>query len=242
MQQLEQDTGDEPTLAALADPVRRRLYEFVVAQHEPMRRDAAAAATGISRTLAAYHLDRLVEAGLLSTSYGRPAGQSGPGAGRPAKLYQPTRDELSVSVPPRRYDVLAGLLADAVAADSSGGVRTALLSAAEDEGRRAGTADADLLSTLRTRGYDPELVDGRIDLHNCPFHQVAQRHVDLVCGLNHALLRGLLGARGVDPDRARLRPRPGHCCVTVAVHPADEMHDQSPGTTAHTTEHVRSRP
>lgn len=87
-------------LSALADPVRRGLYEFVAAQDEPVRRDAAAA-VDISRTLAAYHLDRLVEAGLRSTSYGRPAGQGGPGAGRPAKLYRAARDEVSVSLPPR---------------------------------------------------------------------------------------------------------------------------------------------
>ncbi|WP_446666500.1 helix-turn-helix transcriptional regulator [Flexivirga sp. B27] len=208
---------DEPTaeLTALADPVRRRLYEFVAGQDGPVRRDTAADATGISRTLAAYHLDRMVKAGLLSTSYARPAGRGGPGAGRPAKLYEPTRDEVSVSVPPRTYDVLAGLLADAVDGDPSGNVRSALLSAAEEEGRRAAD-DGDLLTTLRRRGYDPESVDGEIDLHNCPFHHLAQRHVELVCGLNHALLRGLLEGRGEDPECARLAPRPGYCCVTIS--------------------------
>lgn len=212
---------DDPTpdamaeLSALADPVRRGLYEFVAAQDEPVRRDSAAEAVDISRTLAAYHLDRLVEAGLLSASYGRPAGQGGPGAGRPAKLYRATRDEVSVSLPPRTYDVLAGLLADAVDGDRTGSVRTALFASAEDEGRKAAADGADLLTTLRARGYDPEVVDGEIDLHNCPFHHLAQRHVDLVCGLNHALLRGVLAARGDDPEGARLTPRPGHCCVTI---------------------------
>lgn len=202
-------------LSALADPVRRRLYEFVAGQDSPARRDAAAEAVGVSRTLAAYHLDRLADAGLLSITYARPDGQTGPGAGRPAKLYERTDDELSVSVPPRRYDVLAGLLADAVSGDESGAVRDALLAAAAEEGRKATRDDEGLLATLRRRGYEPEVVDGEIDLRNCPFHQLAQRHVELVCGLNHALLRGLLTAHGQDPDRARLAPRPGHCCVTI---------------------------
>ncbi|GGB22510.1 ArsR family transcriptional regulator [Flexivirga endophytica] len=217
----EQAPDATPELAALADPVRRRLYEFVADQDTPARRDTAADAVGISRTLAAYHLDRLVEAGLLSTSYARPAGQGGPGAGRPAKLYETTQDEVSVTVPPRSYDVLAGVLADAVAADASGGVQTALLAAAEQEGRKAAAEDDDLLATLRARGYEPELVDDEIDLHNCPFHHLAQRHVELVCGLNHSLLRGLLAGRGDDPECARLAPRPGHCCVTIRASAAE---------------------
>ena len=202
-------------LSALADPVRRRLYEYVAGQDSPVRRDNAADAAGVSRTLAAYHLDRLADAGLLSISYARPEGQSGPGAGRPAKLYQRADEELSVSVPPRSYDVLAALLADAVSGDESGAVRDALLTAAAEEGRKATREDENLLATLRRRGYEPEVVDGEIDLRNCPFHQLAQRHVELVCGLNHALLRGLLAARGEDPACARLTPRPGHCCVTI---------------------------
>ncbi|WP_228389128.1 helix-turn-helix domain-containing protein [Cumulibacter manganitolerans] len=208
-----------PELAALADPVRRRLYELVAAAQEPVRRDAAADGARVSRTLAAYHLDRLVEAGLLSVSYARPPGRGGPGAGRPAKLYRPTRDEVAITLPPRSYDVLAGVLADAVAADASGSVRTALLAAADGEGRRAADPGRDLLSTLRDRGYEPEQLADEIDLHNCPFHHLAQRHVELVCGLNLALLRGLLSARGEDPGTAELAPRAGHCCVTIRTGP-----------------------
>jgi predicted ArsR family transcriptional regulator len=211
------------TLSELADPVRRRLYDYVAGQDEPVRRDEAADAAGVSRTLAAYHLDRLTDAGLLSASYARPPGQSGPGSGRPAKLYRRVEREVSVTVPPRSYGLLAELLADAVAGDGSGAVRNALLAAAEDEGRRAGEAGGDtgcdLVETLRRRGYEPShTANGDLDLRNCPFHQLAQRHVELVCGLNHALLRGLLAGCGQDPDRAELAPRPDRCCVII--HPA----------------------
>lgn len=203
-------------LSALADPVRRQLYEHVAAQHKPVRRDDAAQAAGISRTLAAYHLDRLADAGLLATSYARPEGQAGPGAGRPAKLYQRVNDEVSVSVPPRTYALLAQLLADAMAGDDSGPLYTALTATAEEEGRHAAQPGTDLFETLRRRGYEPVVgASGGIDLHNCPFHQLAQRHTKLVCGLNHALLRGLLAGRGDDPDRAELAPLAGHCCVTI---------------------------
>lgn len=203
-------------LSALTDPVRRQLYEHVAAQDRPVRRDDAAEAAGVSRTLAAYHLDRLAEAGLLVTSYARPEGQGGPGAGRPAKLYQRARDEVSVTIPPRTYALVAQLLADAVASDQPGEVRTAVMAAAESEGRKAAGEDAGLLEALEQRGYEPVVTgDGDVGLRNCPFHQLAQRHVQLVCGLNHALLRGVLAGRGEDPDRAELAPRAGRCCVII---------------------------
>lgn len=206
-------------LSALTDPVRRRLFDYIAFQDRPVRREDAAGAVGISRTLAAYHLDRLAAAGLLVTSYARPRGQGGPGAGRPAKHYQPVEEELSVSVPPRNYTLLARLLVDAVAADGSGVVRSAVVAAAEAEGRAAAAADRDLLTTLTDSGYEPTVADnGDIELRNCPFHLLAQRHTELVCGLNHALLRGALAGRDEEPDRAELAPRPGRCCVVI--HPA----------------------
>lgn len=216
-QEVERDVLAD--LSTLTDPVRRRLYDFVASQHRPVRREDAAAAAEISRTLAAYHLDRLAAAGLLGVSYARPDGQTGPGAGRPAKHYELVREELSVSVPPRNYSLLARLLVDAVAADPSGAVRSAVVTGAEAEGRAAAAADRDLLATLTENGYEPATADnGDIELMNCPFHLLAQRHTELVCGLNHALLRGTLAGRDEEPDRAELAPRPGRCCVVI--HPA----------------------
>lgn len=214
-------SGSDPLagLGPLADPVRRRLFNHVVAQNRPVRREEAAAAASISRTLAAYHLDRLADAGLLATSYARPPGQGGPGAGRPAKHYEPTRQEISISVPPRNYGLLARIFADAIAADGSGEVRSAVLAAAEAEGRASAEEGTDIVTSLSESGYQPATVDnGDIELRNCPFHQLAERQGDLVCGLNHALLRGALAGRGEDPERAELAPRAGCCCVVI--HPA----------------------
>lgn len=215
----EGNPADAARLSALADPLRRRLYAFVAGRDAPVRREEAAESAGISRTLAAYHLDRLTEAGLLATSYARPDGRTGPGAGRPAKYYEPADSEVSITVPPRTYGILARLLADAVAADETGHVTAALLAAAEQEGRTASIDDADLLTALRIRAYEPMVADtGDIELRNCPFHQIARDHTQLVCGLNHALLRGALAERGDDPDRVALAPHPGRCCVVI--HPA----------------------
>ena len=76
---------DLAALSSLDDPVRRRLYEVVRERTEPVGRDEAAAAAGVGRALAVYHLDKLVEAGLLTASYQRPPGRSGPGPGRSAR-------------------------------------------------------------------------------------------------------------------------------------------------------------
>src|SRR6478735_3789974 len=173
-------------LSHLDDPLRRQLYEYVIESDGPVSREQAAAAASIGRTLAAYHLDKLADAGLLTVSYQRPAGRGGPGAGRPAKLYTRTARELSVSVPPRDYELLARLLVSSVEQDASGAVRAAVNEAAVDAGKRAAAATGgDLLEALRSCGYLPQVVaDGRVDLRNCPFHRVARDHLDVVCGLN----------------------------------------------------------
>ena len=229
-----------PDLAALSrldDPVRRRLYEVVTRQAGPVSRDEAAAAAGIGRALAVYHLDKLVEAGLLTASYQRPTGRSGPGAGRPAKLYARSGREFVVSVPPREYELAARLLVEVVEADPSGRSRAILGEAAHrlgtelgnafrpdaagsGSGRREGTGrDAtrrELEGALARQGYEPGRGDdGFIRLRNCPFHQLAERHRDVVCGMNLALVEGLVAGLDADGWRPVLDPRPGHCCVAI---------------------------
>lgn len=207
-------------LITLADPMRRRLYDYVAGRDGPVRRDEAAASVGISRTLAAYHLDRLAEAGLLATSYARRDGQGGPGAGRPAKCYERARDEVTVTLPPRSYELLARLLIDAVGTDTTGQVTTALMAAAEAEGRAAGADGVDLMTALRSAAYEPvETATGTIQLRNCPFRQLAHHQTSLVCGLNHALVRGVVAGCGHDPGRAELAPQPGSCCVVIRPAP-----------------------
>ncbi|HKF77929.1 MAG TPA: helix-turn-helix domain-containing protein, partial [Candidatus Dormibacteraeota bacterium] len=71
-QDLDQDIE---LLALLEDPVRRSLYRHVAGQPDYVSREEAAAAVGVARALAAHHLDRLAEEGLLETTYRRPAGR-----------------------------------------------------------------------------------------------------------------------------------------------------------------------
>lgn len=212
-----------PGLGALDDPVRRRLYEYVAAQHAPVGRNDAAAATGTSRTLAAYHLDRLAEAGLLDVGYARRNGRTGPGAGRPAKMYSRSTDEVTVSVPPRNYRLLARMLASAASADSSGVVLDALTETAREEGISTGERSGDVLDSLQAAGYEPGTGDdGTITLNNCPFHQIAEQAPGFVCAMNHALIQGILVGSEDDPGRAELAPCPGRCCVVI--HPEQLLH------------------
>jgi predicted ArsR family transcriptional regulator len=208
----------DPQLAqvcSLDDATRRRLYDYVATQAAPVSRDEISSALDIERSLAAYHLDKLVDAGLLTTSFARPAGRGGPGAGRPAKHYRRAATEVNVSVPARDYRLVAELLARALQADDGSAVRTAVNAAAADFGRELGAdAEGDLTAVLRRRGYEPYRDGAVLRLRNCPFHMVARDHVDLVCGMNLAIMRGLVSAfsddTGVDPA---LDPAPDRCCV-----------------------------
>src|SRR3954467_7072109 len=139
-------SGDDRTtaslaaVAALADELRRRMYEFIRQARRPVSREEAAARVGISRKLAAFHLDKLAEVGLLRSSFA-PAGGIRK-VGRTPKVYEPTAGGVHVSIPERHHDLLAGILVDAVLAED--GTRTAREAAAEiarTEGARIGAAE-----------------------------------------------------------------------------------------------------
>lgn len=212
-------------IALLQDPMRRRLYEYVAAQGREVGRNEAAEAVGVARTLAAHHLDRLAEAGLLESGSRRLTGRSGPGAGRPAKVYTRAPVERSVSLPARDYRTVAELLAEAA---EQAGLDAGLCAAARRRGEalRGPAAPCggleEAMEMLAARGYEPHLEGAEgaegsaapvVRMRNCPFHAVAERFPPLVCGMNLALLEGLLGADG--PVRARMDARPGECCVVV---------------------------
>jgi predicted ArsR family transcriptional regulator len=205
-------------LSALGEPTRRRVYDFVSRQGRPVARDEAASALGIGRTLAAYHLDRLAADGLLAVAYERRSGRTGPGAGRPAKVYERSQREMAVSLPPRDYGLAAELLAHAAAHDEHGRTRRALRDAADSLGREiaAEAPDAtDVEPLLRERGYEPFHEDDVVRLRNCPFHAVARRHPEVVCDMNLSLLSGLLAGLDAHELEAVLEPAPGRCCVAI---------------------------
>ena len=205
-------------IGALAEPVRRALYEYVVAQPEPVGREQAAQAVGVPGHKAIFHLDRLVEEGLLAVEYRRLSGRTGPGAGRPSKLYRRAEREWSVSLPPRRYDLAGHLLAAGVDRARREGVDLddALVDAATAEGLAVGRAahPAAVPDVLAHQGYEPRMEDDVLVLTNCPFDSLARDHADLVCGLNRPFVQGVADGLGEDLE-ACLEPAPGYCCVRV---------------------------
>jgi predicted ArsR family transcriptional regulator len=228
-------------IAALDQPLRRQLHELLADRDDWTTRDAAAEALGVSRSVAAFHLDKLADAGVLEIAYQRTTGRTGPGAGRTSKLYRLVADELEASVPERHYDLAGALLAAAVAesttsaapvdqclrevASSAGRTIGAdALSAAAFEAGPDGRAPA-LVEVLRRNGYEPEPRDDEIALFNCPFHRLAEQHRALVCGMNLDLLTGVVEGIDATPEfKARLAPEPGYCCVRLTVRSAPPEH------------------
>jgi predicted ArsR family transcriptional regulator len=224
------DAAAVQAVAALEDRSRRELYRFVRASAQPVTREQAAAAIGISRKLAAFHLDKLVNAGLLVAAYDRAARTQA--LGRAPKAYRPADIQVRISIPERQPAALAELLIDAVlTARQEEAPRDAVLRVAEEHGRRLGDqaraaarpgrlgAERALTlaeGTLRSRGYEPLRVSPTcVRMRNCPFEPLAHQATDLVCGMNHRLMTGLVNGLQANGVRAVLAPRPGACCVEL---------------------------
>ena len=218
---------DIEAIGALHDPRRRALYSYVSRQRHDVSRDEAAGAVLVSRGLASFHLDHLVRAGLLQVTYRRLSGRRGPGAGRPSKLYRRSDRQISVTVPERRYELLAQLFAGSLDAALGGKVKTSLTRAARSWGRALGATSR--LHHAATRGSFRalrELLDGLgaepyvdgavLRLRNCPFDTVASTYPELVCGTNLNLVEGVMTGLGTDGLEAVLEPAPGRCCVAIA--------------------------
>ncbi|GAA4202740.1 helix-turn-helix transcriptional regulator [Actinocatenispora rupis] len=219
-------------IAALDDELRRGMYEFIRDARRPVTRDEAAAAVGISRKLAAFHLDKLVAAGVLHATFQRATGLRR--VGRAPKVYEPTGGDIRVSLPPRQYDLLAGILLDAVlAAGADEGARDAAVRTARERGHeigadhrrrtRPGRLGAERALTIATgllesHGFAPARDSPRcVRLRNCPFHPLAERAPDTVCAINHAFLDGLLDGLDARSVTARLAPQAGECCVRLTA-------------------------
>jgi len=242
LRNADQEGDGLAAIAALEELNRRRLYELVAGSHDDVGRDQAADRLGMSRELAAFHLDRLVQAGLLEASYRRLSGRTGPGAGRPAKVYRRARHDVSVSFPPRRYGEVADLFAAGLTElgreVGEEAVARALATPARARGRAVGEAAAEaiaepiasssratrhdrlvdaLRAVLQEAGYEPaEDASGAIALCNCPYRSVAEAHRDLTCGTNFAWAEGVVDGLGDAELSAEFVPGTERCCVRFA--------------------------
>jgi predicted ArsR family transcriptional regulator len=219
-------------LALLSDDLRRRMYVSIRRAGRGVTRDEVAREHGVSRTLAAFHLDKLLAGGLLKASYARPPGRSGPGAGRTSKYYEPSDMEISVSLPERRYELAGRLMAEAIQSqgpgESAGGAADR---AAQEEGFRIGEEtrkrrrlrrpgrEATLAlagELLAEYGFEPYRTEtGELALRNCPFHALSQETPDVICPMNRSLIEGLLRGLGNQTVEAALTPSLEECCVRL---------------------------
>jgi len=217
---------DVELVALLDEPVRRRLYAYLRERGDTIGRDEAARAAGISRSLAAFHLDRMAGAGLLDVDYRRVGGRSGRGAGRPAKLYRLSERRLEVSIPETRYALAGRILLGGLQERRDGeSPATAARRAGREAGRELGRRIAErgrggdplrrTYRVLREQGYEPVRRQGTVLLRNCPFHEVMRVRPDVVCAMNLGFLHGLVSELAGAGLRAEPVSEPGYCCVAI---------------------------
>jgi predicted ArsR family transcriptional regulator len=227
-------------LTLLNDDIRRRLYHLVRRSGHPVTREEAAEAVTISTKLAAFHLDKLVEGGLLDADFETPTGLRRR-VGRAPKRYRPSSVEISLSLPERRYELAGEILVDTLG--HSKGAESPVDTARQvafERGQEIGTSRrlqlrrgrlgaertmGEASGLLEELGFEPADVNGVLVLRNCPFHVLAQRDPELVCSLNASFIDGILRGLGNTTVSADLAPQDGLCCVRVRPphsHPASE--------------------
>lgn len=231
-----------PLAGVLEDELRRRLYLFIRRAGRPISRHEAATEAGISRKLAAFHLDKLVEKGLLTVTYARPPGRSGRGAGRTAKFYEPSDLSIEFSIPERRYDLVGDLLVTAIQ-DGAPGEPTLMASrrASREAGLALGrTVRRDLHlrppgperalavaeEVLARYGFEPDRHGGEVILRNCPFQALARKAPELVCEMNQAFIEGMVRGLGNESLQVLLDRAPGRCCVKLRSSQGAPLHEE----------------
>jgi predicted ArsR family transcriptional regulator len=212
-------------VASLGDDKRRQLYQLVASSAGAVGRDDAAEALGLPRSTASFHLDKLVQDGLLAVEFHKAAGKTGPGSGRPAMMYRPAAGEMGVSVPDRNYDLAGELLAAAIERSTTTGeaVADSLRVTSYRKGQELAAGAEGLTEFMAGEGYDPRPDgDGGLVLANCPFHRLSDGHPDVVCAMNGSFLRGAAAACGEPEERIAPNSVPGQCCarITARITPA----------------------
>lgn len=222
------------SLSILDDRLRAEIFFHVAGSGGSVTRDQAAKVLGITRRTAAFHLDKLAEAGLVDVSFKRVSGRTGPGAGRSSKLYRRSARRLNVSIPSRNYELMARLLASVLKHTQAESAPHHLEAQARAFGLSIGAAARKqvtrpssrkrllkaLVEELTTLGFEP-FDDGSrtLRLRNCPYHDMAREDADFVCSMNLNLMLGLaegLDLSEVSPTR---QPIDGMCCVAFRTTP-----------------------
>jgi predicted ArsR family transcriptional regulator len=220
--------------AALGDPTRRRIFFTLRAAGRYQTKDEVAAAVGIDRRLAGFHLDKLVEQGFLEADLRRARGRAGPGAGRPPKRYRLADAEVLMALPERHYELLAALLLRATGQAGAGSPQEVLERVGYDFGYEVGLAEAaagrtgpdstlsgavqDVVRLLTRYGFAARSEgDSGLRACACPFEELAFDDPERICGLDRAIWRGMLAAFAPEATLrvATTRARGDEACVAT---------------------------
>ena len=218
MNMSETKHDDVGAVSLLDEPVRRRLYDWVVAQGRPVGREEAAKAVKDHPLVG--HLPsrpprrRRTARRRLPPSHrqGRP-GRRSPGAG----VLACGRD-FNVSLPERRYDRVAQLFASALERLASESGPAPLEEAARELGQswsprleRRGSPVKRFMAALKASGYEPVDRQERDDPPaQLPLPCACQRTDPLVCGTNLAMAQGIASGGATTGLRPVLDSQPGY--------------------------------
>jgi predicted ArsR family transcriptional regulator len=170
-------------------------------------RGQAAAAVGVARRKAKFHLGRLEAEGLLEADYVRLTGRTGPGAGVPPSATAEVAASSPLVFRLRDYKLAGHIMAEATSESARTGtpILDALNGAAAAHGAAIAATSADhpsgsdaaldfAVRILTEQAYEPRRIDRTVVMANCPFHRLAVSQTDLVCHLNHSLLSGFVNS------------------------------------------------
>jgi predicted ArsR family transcriptional regulator len=209
---------DDPSIdTVLTDPVRRALYRLIVAADAPVSRNEAAEALGLPKSTVAFHLERMARDGALLVTTRKTGERAGPGSGRPTTFYAPAAREVTLSVPPRQYELMGDILAGALdtGLDPESELGRLLRDEARRRGRELGESAGATVVALQENGFEPQIHGHCIELGNCPFHRLARRHTHVVCALNGALLEGVIDGAGEVGATVHASPEGSPCCAVI---------------------------
>lgn len=217
---------DAASGAALGES-RARVLELLRAAHEPLGVQRVAEESTLHPNTARFHLDNLVEAGLVER---RVEERNQPG--RPRMVYRAQAQDTSTGQ--RSYQLLATMLTTLIAGELPQ-PRQAAIAAGQEWGRYLAErpapferVDAEdgirrLSSVLADAGFAPGAVDDAdspvIPLRHCPFREIAQQHADVVCSLHLGLMQGVLAEVRAPVAAQRLDPfvEPSLCLAHLTV-------------------------
>jgi predicted ArsR family transcriptional regulator len=208
---------------------RTAVLELLRSRSEPLGVVEVAEHVGLHQNTVRSHLDLLVDSGYAIR---RTEAPSGPG--RPRVVYEAT----SAPEGDRNYKLLAEVLAQHIVATSdrpgeaavnAGRSWAGLNARGQHDGDGAGTQVTPPVSAevavdvvvrmLGDSGFAPELsADGTsVNLHRCPFRELAVTHQDVVCGAHLGIIQGALDELGGMVSATRLIPfvTPGLCVTTL---------------------------